>query len=285
MPKRKRIALVACEACRTRKSRVRLAYTSSVNACGKAHTKQCDGITSVCGLCQPKHTECAYSFDPNVSRFAALKSEYEHVKTSLDELSTIYERLKYGSIEGSAGLLERIRTEEGICGFSEDKGTPRRSVDDLQPGDHNTSLVDVRDESQAGYYAWLGLMSSLPSESTPDVGAMSQCTGPIDPNLSGESENHSSFPLSPIVVLQHPGLDDLQTGANPQQDTRSHISVSHNVLLWPEVVRYMRESGLAEAAEPDLQCIVKTGSPWLLQRKTSKDLASYPATRALYARH
>lgn len=35
MPKRKHIALVACEACRARKSRVRLADTPSMNICGK----------------------------------------------------------------------------------------------------------------------------------------------------------------------------------------------------------------------------------------------------------
>ncbi|KAL1582278.1 hypothetical protein WHR41_09168 [Cladosporium halotolerans] len=70
MPKRKRIALVACEACRTRKSK-------------------CDGTTPVCGPCQTKRTPCAYPSDPNISRFAALKSDYERVKTRLEDLTTL----------------------------------------------------------------------------------------------------------------------------------------------------------------------------------------------------
>ena len=244
----------------------------------KAHTKQCDGITPACGPCKAKRTECAYASDPNVSRFAALKSEFEQLKTSLGDLSPIYERLKHGSVEESSRLLERIRTEDGIPGLSEDKGTPR-SVDDPQPGDHNTLLVDEHEEPQAGYCAWVPQESSLPLEPTPEVGAMSQWIGPSDPNLIGE--DHSGFPLSPVAAIQHPGPDDLQTSTSSQRDIRSHISVSHRVFLWPEVVRHMRESRLAEAAGSDLQCIARIGSPWLLQRKTSKDRSKLPCNDGL----
>lgn len=89
MPKRKRIALVACEACRTRKSKVSLPTNSLRYVCEEAHNIQCDGTTPVCGPCQTKRTPCAYPSDPNISRFAALKSDYERVKTRLEDLTTL----------------------------------------------------------------------------------------------------------------------------------------------------------------------------------------------------
>jgi hypothetical protein len=212
-----------------------------------------------------------------VSRFAALKSEHEQVKTSLGDLSTIYERLKHGSVSEASRLLDRIRTEDGIPDLSEHKGSPGRSEDDLQLRDYNTGPVSQYREPQAGSH--VEIASYL--ESIPDANAIPQRIGLIDPDLRSEPEKHGSVPLSPAVVLQPSSLDDFHTSANSQRDTRSHISVSHRVLLWPEVVRHMRRSGLAATAESDLQCIVRNGSPWLLQRKTSKDRSKLPCSSSL----
>lgn len=91
MPKGERIALVACQACRTCKSRISLLCRASFNVCGRAQLGECDGMTPVCGPCQVKHT---YSSDHTFSRFTALKSKYEQLKSSYGNL---YERLKHGS--------------------------------------------------------------------------------------------------------------------------------------------------------------------------------------------
>lgn len=88
-----------------------------------------------------------------MSRFAALKSEYDQAKTSLEDLSTIYERLKHGSASEASRLLERIRTGDGIPGLLEDRGSPRRSGDDLQLGDHTVDPVDEYEEFQTGPHA------------------------------------------------------------------------------------------------------------------------------------
>lgn len=225
-------------------------------------------MTPVCSPCQAKGRQCVYSSDPSVSRFAALKSEYDQTKTSLKDLSTIYERLKHGSASEASRLLERIRTEDGIPGLLDDRGSPRRSGNDHQLGDYNIEPVDESEEFQTGFHAESGRETALRPKSTLDVSAMPQWTRPTDPSLFEGSEKHDSFPLSPIDVLQCLSLDDFQTSASSQRFSPSHISVSHRVLLWPGVVGHMKRSGLAATVGLDLQCISRNGSPWLLQRKT-----------------
>jgi hypothetical protein len=69
-------------------------------------------MTHVCGPCQAKHTQCAYSSDPSVSKFTALKSEYEQLKSSYGNLSTVYARLKHGSALEMSELLEQNRSDQ-----------------------------------------------------------------------------------------------------------------------------------------------------------------------------
>jgi hypothetical protein len=146
----------------------------------KAHIRQCDDLTPICSPCHSKGTQCTYSSDPNVSRFAALKSEYEQVKTSLDDLSTIYERLKQGSASEASRLLQRIRTGDGTPRFLKDNGSHRRSGDGLQLRDYNTRPDE---KPQAGSHTWPGRKAALRPEPILDISAIPQWTGPIDPNL------------------------------------------------------------------------------------------------------
>jgi hypothetical protein len=210
-----------------------------------------------------------------VSRFTALKLEYEQLKSSYGNLSTVYERLKHGSASEVSELLEQIRSENEIPGLLEDKSVLRRSVDDPQLEDYNTGPVDEHERSQPGPYANLGKETPSLSNPTPELFAISQWTDPVDPNLHGALGGSRDFPLSPTALFQHPDLDELRTS----KDSRSHISVSHKVLLWPEVVRHTRESGIAEVAAEaisDLQSILKSGSPWLIQRETSEHRVKLP---------
>jgi hypothetical protein len=109
---------------------------------------------------------------------------------------------------------------------------------------------------------------------------MSQWSGSRDPILHGELGEPRGFPPSPTVLFPHSDLDELQTS----KDSRSHISVSHKVLLWPEVVRHIRESGIAAVtaeAIADLQSILKSGSPWLIRRETLEHRVKLPCNVAL----
>jgi hypothetical protein len=112
-------------------------------------------MTPVCGPCQAKHTRCAYSSDPSVSRFTALKLEYEQLESSYGNLSTVYERLKHGSALEVSELLEQIRSENEIPGLLEDMSILHQSVDDPQLEDYNTGPADEHEKSQAGPYASL----------------------------------------------------------------------------------------------------------------------------------
>jgi hypothetical protein len=237
-------------------------------------------MTPVCGPCQAKHTQCAYSSDPSVSRFTALKLEYGQLKSSYGNLSTVYERLKHGSALEVFELLEQIRSENEIPGLLEDRSILHRSVDDPQLEDDNTETADEHERSQAGPYASLEKESLSLLNSAPERFAMSQWTESVDPILHGELGGSHGFPPSPTVLFPHLDLDELQTS----KDSRSHISVSHKVLLWPEVVRHIRESGIAAiAAEAmaDLQSILKSGSPWLLRRATLEHRVNLPCNIAL----
>jgi hypothetical protein len=133
------------------------------------------------------------------------------VKTSLGDLSTIYQRLKHGSASEALRLLDRIRTEDRIPGLSEDKGSPRRSGDGLQLRDYNPQPDE---ELQAGSHIWPGRKTALRPEPTLDIGAIPQWTGPIDPNLHKDSGKQNTAPLSSNVVWQTSSLDDFQTNAN-----------------------------------------------------------------------
>lgn len=72
-------------------------------------------MTPVCDPCQVKHT---YPSDHTFSRFTALKSKYEQLKSSYGNL---YERLKYGSASEVSELLEQTRPENEILGLLEDR--------------------------------------------------------------------------------------------------------------------------------------------------------------------
>jgi hypothetical protein len=84
---------------------------------GDTYVDQCDGKTPGCGLCQLKHTRCVYSSEPNTSRFAALKSEHEQLKSRYSNLSAVYEQLKNESASEVSELLERTESERESTGL------------------------------------------------------------------------------------------------------------------------------------------------------------------------
>lgn len=65
-----------------------------------------------------------------------------------------------------------------------------------------------------------------------------------------------------------------------QQMSLSHLSVSHKVVLWPEVFRRLHESGMIEATT-ELRYVAMLGTPWLLEKDTSKHLRNLPCNVGL----
>jgi hypothetical protein len=65
-----------------------------------------------------------------------------------------------------------------------------------------------------------------------------------------------------------------------QQMSLSHLSVSHKVVLWPEVFRRLHESGMIEATT-ELRHVAMLGTPWLLEKDTSKHLRNLPCNVGL----
>ena len=65
-----------------------------------------------------------------------------------------------------------------------------------------------------------------------------------------------------------------------QQMSLSHLSVSHKVVLWPEVFRRLHESGMIEATT-ELRHVAMLGTPWLLEKDTSKHQRNLPCNVGL----
>jgi hypothetical protein len=68
---------------------------------------------------------------------------------------------------------------------------------------------------------------------------------------------------------------DYGSNKNSRRSAEPHLSVSHRVLLWPKIFRYISESGTAVAVS-DMHCISTLGTPWLLKREISEHVANLP---------
>jgi hypothetical protein len=248
---------------------------------GSAYTDQCDGKTPECGLCKLKHTRCVYSSEPNTSRFAALKSEYEQLKSRYDDLSAVYQQLKDESTSKVSELVERIGSERETPSMLRRNKTIGPVLGDPQPAENYIKLVDDQDQSLANSNAALGGKTSSRSNPTQEIGVISEGRGSINLELSEELEKRHGFAPSPNASFANPNHGNIQASDTLEQNSRSHISVSHKVLLWPGVVRYMRDSGIAEVAVTDLQRIARLGSSWLLQRETATRRGKLPCDFSL----
>jgi hypothetical protein len=118
----------------------------------------------VCGSCRDKRTQCLYTCEPGVLRFAALEARYIGLETGYSNLSKLYERLKRGSISQALSLVERIRLEDEVLDMTKDNGPFAGSMDHTRrlplasgpPKDHGWP--------QVGFGTPLKRTISLPSD-------------------------------------------------------------------------------------------------------------------------
>jgi hypothetical protein len=164
---------------------------------GDTYTDQCDGKTPECRLCQLKHTRCVYSSEPNMSRFAALKSEYEQLKSRYSNLSAVYEQLKNESASEISELLERIGSERKSPGLLEKRRTLRRSFNGPQPSEGRTGTVDSHDQSLADFNTALGRTALSRSDLTRRVGVVPEWRSYINSDSGGELDKRHDFAPSP----------------------------------------------------------------------------------------
>jgi hypothetical protein len=211
-----------------------------------------------------------------MSRFAALKLDYEQLKLSYGNLSTVYGRLKNGSASEVSELLMRIRSEDTLPGLPENDRMLRQSMDAPQPAEYDTGPADNHDQTLACFDAALGREISSRSDSVGVAGVTSAQRGAIHSVSTGELGKCDGVQPPPFVPFRNPGHGYLQAYESFEQISQSRISVSHKVLLWPAVICHMRDSGVPAVASKDLQSIARLGSPWLLQREISKHRGKLP---------
>lgn len=157
--------------------------------------------------------------------------------------------------------------------MSNDIYKPCQAVGDVQIRDYEIGPESKYEESRAGSYAPLQERTIPRLEHTSEMGAVPQAMENIDPSLTSDAE---------VQVLHYSSRERPQPSARFQRDFRSHVSVSHKVLLWPEVVRYLKESGArAPAARSVFEIIARMGSPWLLHRKAPRDCSKLPCKNGL----
>jgi hypothetical protein len=208
-------------------------------------------------------------------RFAALKLDYEQLKSSYGNLLTIYEQLKNGSASEVSELLMRMRSEDALPGLPENDRTLRQSMDGPQPAEYDTGTADNYGLSLAGFDAVLAREISSRPDSARVVGVTSAQTGAIDSVSTSELGKRQMQP-PPFAPFRNSGYGYLQAYGSLERNSQSHISVSHKVLLWPAVICHMWDSGVPAVASKDLQSIARLGSPWLLQREISKHRGKLP---------
>ncbi|KAF2218184.1 hypothetical protein BDZ85DRAFT_173406, partial [Elsinoe ampelina] len=93
-PKRAQIS-VACEVCRRRKAK-------------------CDGQRPHCAPCKARALDCRYSADENTTRMMTLKRKYQAVTERNDELETLVNLLRDGSMSEASTILDRLRAGMNI---------------------------------------------------------------------------------------------------------------------------------------------------------------------------
>jgi hypothetical protein len=218
---------------------------------------------------------CAYTSEPGVPRYAALKAEYVELEAAYSNLSKLHERLKCGNISEASALLERIRLEDGIPDMMKDNGAFGQSMDHTQSSVLATGSTNEHGWPQADFAVLPRQAMSLSSNQATQLAFNSQQTYPIDSSLSDEVDRCSNVVSSPTASSEDPDRDPVQTSANAQRDLSPHISVSHKVLLWPAVFRHIIDFGTAVAGS-DLHCIRESGSLWLWQKEVPKHLEDLP---------
>jgi hypothetical protein len=214
-------------------------------------------------------------------RFTALKLKYEQLESNYGALSTVYEKLQNGSASETSELLERIRSGSEIFALSKDDRTSSRSRDGHQRAEYDLAPLEDHDQFLAGFGAASSRETWPRSNFARGVSGIAEERGSIDPDASGELDQRHSFESSSDASFRNPDYGNLQTSGSFEHKPCSKISLSHKVLLWPAVVRYMWISGIPEEAAKDLQCIARLGSPWLLQRETSKHPGKLPCNIGL----
>ena len=97
----------ACEACRSRRSKVR--STSFTYVYQRAHTLvQCDGQLPMCSACSRRQTTCSYS-EVDRRRGKLKKNETDALQEKVKSLESIIRVLSLASDDDARGLLRTLR--------------------------------------------------------------------------------------------------------------------------------------------------------------------------------
>jgi hypothetical protein len=91
----------------------------------------------------------------------------------------------------------------------------------------------------------------------------------------GVTLSHHDSPSSTTSWYKDLDQNELRLDVRSEKKSSPHSSVSHQVLLWPEVLRRIHESCITEAVS-ELGYFLMLGTPWLLEKDKSKHLRNLP---------
>jgi hypothetical protein len=215
-----------------------------------------------------------------VSRSTTSKAEYSELKASHDNLLRLHERLKRGSASQASALVERIRLEDEIPDMLKENGAFDRPMDRTQSSVLDTGSTNGHGGKQSNPNVSSVRTISLPSNQAMDFAPVSQRTHSVDSKLRNSVSSNGNA-VSPLNALSgDPDDGRIHTSAGPKRRLSPRISVSHKVLLWPAIIRYIMGYDIA-VAEPDLHCIWILGSSWLWQKEVSKYSEELPCNFGL----
>jgi hypothetical protein len=230
----------------------------------------------VCSNCRDKPTQCLYTSEPGMPRFASLKARYVWLEAGYNNLSKLHERLQRGSMAEASALVERIRLEDGVPDMARDNGTFAPSMDHIQPSVPTGESANEHGSPQGDFVIPPNRTLSLASDQATKSAFPSQWTCSVDPNLDNGEDGYSDAVSPSAALLEALNRGTVKTSANSRRELLPLISVSHEVLLWPAVSRHIMKHCTAEASS-DLDCIRRSGSQWLWQKEVLKHAVGLPS--------
>ncbi|KAM0713463.1 hypothetical protein Q7P37_010425 [Cladosporium fusiforme] len=122
--KRDALTIVACNRCRTRKSK-------------------CDGVRPACSSCVQRGDDCEYTAEPDAFPSVAMKRRYEMLQQQNDEREQLLHHLRTATESDAQEMLQKLRLGEDISSlnlYAQELQSVDGTEDNLEPMHQRTEV-------------------------------------------------------------------------------------------------------------------------------------------------
>lgn len=239
---------------------------------GLKPTAKREQVLVACAICRQKKTKVGAH--PNTYTRRSLTDQCDAVRPSCGPCLVLQRDCHYEAEPGATRSLSLKRRHDAV---QTDLSNMRRlyeALRDSSPTEAANLLQQIR-------------RSLDPSDILQDLPSTSSQVAVVPPrkriNTQGTTPSHYGSPASVDSSFMGLDLNPPPQIERSKQKPYPHLSVSHKVLLWPGVFRHIWKSGSTEAIS-ELQYVGTLGTPWLLEKHTSRHLQSLSCDSNLKSR-